>query len=219
MVMKHLDRIIFLAACTYLGTTVFWLGVDRKLSGVAQVPPTKSEVASGASSADDRKFSAYLGRSLDAIAQKPTTSEATQEPSIVAQPPQKSATVVEKIYVPVYKQTQPPQVSPAQPKLAPAAPVPSSPSTRSTAAIAPPERISKLEQSSLMLVGVLESGDRSSALFNIDGTTRRISLGEPIGASGWTLLAVQNQQAIVSTEGKTRSLDVGNQFLSPASLD
>jgi Tfp pilus assembly protein PilP len=211
--MKHLDKVIFLAACIYLGTTVFWSGSSKKLSGVAQVPPTKSEASN---LAGDRSFSAYLGRSLDAIAQKPTTSEETKETSIVARPPQKSATVVEKIYVPVYKQTQPSPVTPSQPKSAkqtlPLPPSASTPSPQTTAAVAPSERVSQLESSSLILVGLLESGDRSSALFKIDGTTRRISLGEPIGASGWTLLSVQNQQAIVSAGDKTRSLEVGNQF-------
>jgi hypothetical protein len=208
--MKHLEKIIFLAACIYLGTTVSWLGREQK-SGVAQVPPTKSATAPQTSSADDRQFSDYLKSSLQKIAEKPTKSEETED-RIVAQPPQKSASVVERIYVPVYKQTQPPQVTPPQPVAKPVSPVPpSSASPQISTAIAP-SALSKVEQSSLMLVGLLESGDRSSALFKINGTTRRISLGEPIGASGWMLLAVQNQQAIVSTGGETRSLDVGNQF-------
>jgi Tfp pilus assembly protein PilP len=62
------------------------------------------------------------------------------------------------------------------------------------------------------LVGVLESGDRSSALFSWDGLTQRIQVGEAIGGSGWTLMGVSNQKAILSRQGKTRYLEVGQSF-------
>jgi hypothetical protein len=65
---------------------------------------------------------------------------------------------------------------------------------------------------SYVLVGVLELADRSSALVAIDGVTRRVSLGESIGASGWTLVEVANQAATLRRNGETRSIFVGQQF-------
>jgi type II secretory pathway component PulC len=62
------------------------------------------------------------------------------------------------------------------------------------------------------LVGVLESGDRSSALFNWNGLTQRVQIGEPLGASGWVLKSVNSQKAILSRQGKTRYLEVGQRF-------
>jgi hypothetical protein len=62
------------------------------------------------------------------------------------------------------------------------------------------------------LVGVLESGDRSSALFTENGLTQRIQLGERIGSSNWILKGVENQKAILFSQGKTRYLEVGQSF-------
>jgi len=63
-----------------------------------------------------------------------------------------------------------------------------------------------------VLVGVLELGDRSSALVSVNGVTRRVSMGEAIGASGWTLVEVANQAATLRRDGETRSVFVGQQF-------
>lgn len=63
-----------------------------------------------------------------------------------------------------------------------------------------------------VLVGVLELGDRSSALVSVNGVTRRVNMGEAIGASGWTLVEVANQAATLRREGETRSIFVGQEF-------
>lgn len=62
------------------------------------------------------------------------------------------------------------------------------------------------------LVGILELGERSAALFEIDGVARRIYVGENIGGSGWTLVEVVNQEAVVRRNGEVRSVFVGQQF-------
>lgn len=62
------------------------------------------------------------------------------------------------------------------------------------------------------LVGVLELGERSVALFEVDGVTRRVKIGESIGASGWTLVEVANQEAVVRRNGEVRSIFVGQGF-------
>jgi hypothetical protein len=49
-------------------------------------------------------------------------------------------------------------------------------------------------------------------LFEIDGVTQRVAVGETIGDSGWTLVKVENQQAVVRRNGVVQSLYVGGRF-------
>ena len=62
------------------------------------------------------------------------------------------------------------------------------------------------------LMGFLEFGDRSAALFEINGVAQRINVGETVGGSGWSLVEVSNQQAVVRRNGEVRSVYVGQQF-------
>jgi Tfp pilus assembly protein PilP len=62
------------------------------------------------------------------------------------------------------------------------------------------------------LVGLLELGDRSAALFDVSGVTQRITVGEAIGASGWILVSVANQEAVIRRNGEVRSVYVGQKF-------
>jgi hypothetical protein len=62
------------------------------------------------------------------------------------------------------------------------------------------------------LAGVLSQGDRSAALFEISGVTQRYEIGESIGSSGWTLVEVSKDQAIIRRNGEVRSLFVGHSF-------
>ncbi|NET59129.1 MAG: hypothetical protein F6K47_24195 [Symploca sp. SIO2E6] len=64
------------------------------------------------------------------------------------------------------------------------------------------------------LVGLieLEAPDPSAALFAINGVTQRFKLGEAIGTSGWTLVSVNNKEAIIRRNGEVRSVYIGQQF-------
>jgi hypothetical protein len=62
------------------------------------------------------------------------------------------------------------------------------------------------------LEGLLELGSKSAALFKIDGVTRRINLGENIGATGWTLVDVSNGEAIIRRNGEVRSIYTGQKL-------
>ena len=55
-------------------------------------------------------------------------------------------------------------------------------------------------------------GERSVALFEIDGASRRINVGESIGSSGWTLVEVKNKEAVIRRNGEVRSIYVGQTF-------
>ncbi|MCD8490387.1 MAG: hypothetical protein LRZ84_27585, partial [Desertifilum sp.] len=61
------------------------------------------------------------------------------------------------------------------------------------------------------LVGVLELGDRSAALFEVEGATRRVGVGEQIG-NGWTIVEIANQEAVIRRNGEVRSVYVGQKF-------
>lgn len=87
-----------------------------------------------------------------------------------------------------------------EPAPAPAAAAPSAPAV-GTASI-----------SAHTLVGILELGDRSAALFEVNGVARRIYVGESIGASGWTLAEIKNQEAVIRKGGDVRSVFVGQKF-------
>lgn len=62
------------------------------------------------------------------------------------------------------------------------------------------------------LLGVLELGDRSAALFEIDGVPQRVYIGEGIGGSGWSLVSVGNEEAVMRRNGEVRSIYIGQQF-------
>ncbi|MBC6417678.1 MAG: hypothetical protein GDA44_02240 [Prochloron sp. SP5CPC1] len=62
------------------------------------------------------------------------------------------------------------------------------------------------------LVGLLELGDRSVALFDINGNIERIHLGEEIGASGWILDSVADREVKIRGYDTQRSIYVGQKF-------
>lgn len=59
------------------------------------------------------------------------------------------------------------------------------------------------------LEGLLELGNKSAALFKIDGVTHRVDVGNNIGSSGWTLVDVSKGEAVVRRNGEVRSIYTG----------
>lgn len=186
-------------------------------------------------------FADYVRRALDNIERKQTppavpvspdaqgtVSLAPEQNPVAGQSPQ----VIERIYIPVYppeiaangqapiQQSPAPKVTPSPQVLPPTPPTPPQvltqieppPAPLSLNSIptipAPPAAAKEI----YTLVGVLEAGDRSAALFNIDGSTQRFKVGELIGASNWKLVSIQNQQILIGQGGQTRTLYVGQNF-------
>lgn len=244
----YLDKVLFIIACTYLVLVIVWLVSQDKLRiPFVSKPQTPSLAQKKELSPSDAEFIAYLERSLETIErkakaerEKPSTTAPAASVVAIPQtaisstspaPPQNAPTIIEKIYVPVYPQSQSPQSSSvagstSNPNLS-TLPPPALPSPQATASPSKPSGLipksnlsplsdpgssPKIEKAGLTLVGLLESSDRSSALFSINGTTRRIAPGEAIATSGWTLVSIQDRIAIVYSNGKTRSLEVGQGF-------
>ena len=90
-------------------------------------------------------------------------------------------------------------------------PAPQAAATKPTAIPSSEAGLSAATASRYTLVG-LQTGDRPVCLFNIDGVTQRINLGEAIGSSGWTLVAVTNEEAIIRRNGEVRSIYPGQKF-------
>ena len=163
------------------------------------------------------EFADYMRRSLSAIHRRSDRQAvaAGEQPSedlpsvaVLGTPASEQAgTVLERVYIPVYQPSQtattpPTAPSPTQEPTTPSTPPRLAPDPTTAAAPMPPH----------LLVGVLELGDRSAALFEINGQTQRVYVGETIGTSGWTLVSVDNQEAIVRRNGDVRSIYVGQQF-------
>ena len=113
------------------------------------------------------------------------------------------------------KPATPTQVTPATPQArqeVPAGvPLPPPPAVTETPA-EQPTAVNPAPVTAHTLVGILELGDRSAALFEINGVARRIYVGETIGASGWSLVEVVNQEAVIRRNGEVKTIFVGQQF-------
>ena len=72
--------------------------------------------------------------------------------------------------------------------------------------------VTPLAETQHTLNGLLEDGERSAALFDLNGITQRVKLGEEIGASGWTLVEVANQKALIRRNGEVRAIYAGQKF-------
>lgn len=210
-----LDKVIFVIACIYLGWVVAWL-ISQKNAPISQNSTTSQE---------DKKFIAYLQSSLAIIDRQSQTSSPDPNPAaknnpspVVPVPPAPPANlpvnntpqIIERIYVPVYPQTPETTaklvpVTPSNTDIS-APPLPAaSQVNRPVASVIPTNN-----QVKNTLVGVMDLGDRSTALFDNKGITTRISPGEFI--NGWTLVEVGNQQVILSRNGQTKVLEVGQSF-------
>ena len=62
------------------------------------------------------------------------------------------------------------------------------------------------------LIGIVELGNKSAALFKVNGVTKRIWVGEKVDNKGWILDSVANQKAKIVHQGTTRYLSVGEKF-------
>jgi hypothetical protein len=176
-------------------------------------------------------LSTAVNRVAEAIEQAAAQQPGAPTPQVVIVPPA-NTTVTNPLPAPtvaVSPSANPPSsgralavagsTSPStSPSPSPVAPSPSP--TASAAAVQPASpqaqpatpSVSTTPTAAHTLVGILELGDRSAALFEVDGVARRIYVGESIGASGWTLAEIKNQEAVIRKGGDVRSVFVGQKF-------
>ena len=66
--------------------------------------------------------------------------------------------------------------------------------------------------SEMALVGILNLGSRSAALFDVDGSSQRAYVGDRIGVSDWYLVSVNGQDVVIRQDGEVRSVYIGQRF-------
>jgi len=224
---RSYDRLLLGVGCLSLLTVlaVWLLGqyTQRQAAPVAIAPPATNAVPSTA----DNQFVNYLQQALKAIDQQQsgsttvgahgaptslptvalpgtptiqnTSPTGTTTPGTTTRP----ATGLSRLYVPVYQVPQAGQ--PGSPSVTPL------PSVKAPTAVRQPIPLS-VPGIAKKLVGVLELGDRSAALIEINGVTQRYRIGESIATSGWTLVEVSQNQAVIRRNGEVRSIFTGQSF-------
>ncbi|MEX0270919.1 hypothetical protein AB3R30_17390 [Leptolyngbyaceae cyanobacterium UHCC 1019] len=228
------DRLLLAVGCVSIVVSLaLWLFYQesRRPQVVASVPA--AEVAANPVSSAQNQFSDYAQKALQSIdrrsqqtmpAPTATTTAGVTIPGMPtvavpkaltpgAIPPSRVATGLERVYVPVYQfpsNFKPPNsVTPLPTNAAPSAvPQYGAPARKPTAAAPSPITPGAPRR----LAGVLELGDRSVALFEINGVTQRYGIGESIGSSGWSLVEVSKEQAMIRRNGEVRSVFVGQSF-------
>lgn len=65
---------------------------------------------------------------------------------------------------------------------------------------------------SYTLIGVLDLGDRSTAMIDINGSVQSIGLGKTINNTGWVLSRVSQQEIILKRGKETKTIYVGQRF-------
>jgi hypothetical protein len=163
---------------------------------VVIIPPTAT--APAARTAPPARTAPGLRTAPPAVAVKPATTAPENTRDRAAAPEAAPAPTARVIS---------PQV---QPEAAPAATTEPEPEVSNSTSPSPTN--SDVSLVTHTLVGVLELGEKSAALFEIEGVARRIYVGESIGASGWTLAEVKNQEAVIRKGGEVRSIFVGQKF-------
>jgi len=235
---NFIDKILFIIACLSLIGVVGWLIYQKKIPLPFLTKINPQTVTNNITiSPEDQQFISYMLRSLELIENKninppkPTATALPNLPANVKIPPianpnnNQPQTVIERIYIPYptaqntpstnsnlnqnnnNKNTTTPTPIPSKAPTPLAIPTPQT--TPNLDFNVPPPPLPGVTHT---LVGLLEAGDNSAALFDINGSTQRIKVGEAIGTSGWALVSVASQQAIIRRNGEVRSIYVGQKF-------
>ena len=217
------DKLLLFASVGYLIFVLWWLfAYSTGKNIIPFLASNKNSIPQA-----DVEFIDYIQRSLETIdrqviaQEKASTSE--EDPTVV--------------YVPVYTQAAAnPIAGYSSPPLPQAIPLPP-PAPSEFTAIQPPAKIPlpppPSESTNLKiaetpqpennkvataittpkinstLVGLIELGEASAALFKIDGVTQRIWLGENIENTDWILESVTKEKATMTNQGRSRILSIG----------
>lgn len=222
---RLLDRVVAIAACT---SVIFAASLWIFRYGLADLGQQKTAVlppSIGQPDPDTAKFAEEVKQSFIAISNKEkektvagsTTTQLMpiangQVPGVISNP--QPGTSFQPIYVPVYQPptpTNPVGLMPANPNAslpnltpAPVAPLPSNTPASSPAVVA--------SAPTTTLVGILDIGDRSSAMFEMNGSVQSVLVGDRVAGSGWVLNRITQQEAILKRGNETKTLYVGQKF-------
>ncbi|MGI0486298.1 type II secretion system protein N [Pantanalinema rosaneae CENA516] len=238
---RSYDRLLLGLGCiSILVTLAIWLISQRtqqQATVVTTAVPQPSPV--NPTTVNDREFAEYMQRSLQTIDQRSTAPGSTILSPTALQPgttlppvsvpgtpaisPHTTATLtgriptgLERVYVPVYQ--LPPNLLQPGSSIAPlpggssAIRLPSSPTAPANKPSTAPTPSTVTAAVPRTLVGVMDLGNDSAALVEINGVTQRYRVGESISSSGWTLVEISKNQAIIRRNGEVRSVFIGQSF-------
>ncbi|MCA6572199.1 MAG: hypothetical protein IM537_12010 [Pseudanabaena sp. M57BS1SP1A06MG] len=227
-----LDRILLVAACSSaLLAAVMWTinhGIWLGRQSVTVIP-TNSKI-----SPDNKPFADEIKRMLSDITDKNRAITANSNGNIGSNLPLMASPLVgnmplsvapnpfangnQPMYVPVY---QPPNLASSNTSNVPS-PLALPPLTANNSIDASnPSAIAKPNSTftqaaapmpSYTLIGVLDLGDRSTAMFDMNGSVQSVGLGKVIGNTGWTLARVSQQEVVAKRGKETKTIFVGQKF-------
>ena len=58
----------------------------------------------------------------------------------------------------------------------------------------------------------MELGEKPTAMFKGKGGTKRVAIGQNIDDSGWKLQAIKERNVVITRQGKSRTIDIGERF-------
>ncbi len=227
-----LDRILLVAACSSaLIAAVMWtvnhgIWLGRQSVNISQV--------SSKNTLEDKTFSEEIKQMLSDVVEKNRAIATNSNSAIGNNIPLMAAPLVsnmplsvgtnpfangmqQPMYVPVY---QPPELSNSGNAPSPLAlpPVTASNSI-DVSNIAPNARqnssfiqAAAAPAPSFILVGVIDLGDRSTAMIDMNGSVQSIGLGKAVGNTGWSLSRVSQQEIILKRGKETKTILVGQKF-------
>jgi hypothetical protein len=174
--------------------------INSKITTPSPQAQLAAQLAVDNSSLDSSVAAEKLRRSLLEIPEPPT-----ENVSVAKLAPNSSAVIdipqsaVKPIYIPIYQPPSTPTntINPIATAPAPVASV----NSKKPAA-----------KGSYTLVGVLDLGDRSSAMFDINGSIQSIKLGSVVGDSGWKVSRIAQQEVILKKGNEDNTVTVGQKF-------
>lgn len=201
---------------------IWWLRQQPTLQSATAPAATVPTASPTPVISEEAAFGDYLKRSLRVISSERSAQTETQSPSAIATAPtastetqtsgSRSNNVIERVFVPLLQpgssnnQGRPSNAVTLPPSL----PAPNANTTGQPGSPAPVPNIAA--SNTYELVGVLELGDRSAALFEVNGSSQRVYIGETIGGSGWSIVSINNEEVVVRRNGEVRSIYIGQQF-------
>ncbi|QFZ92391.2 hypothetical protein [Synechococcus elongatus] len=169
-------------------------------------------------SVENQEFATYLSRSLDLLDADPALETATAAnpaasvPSLAGLlPPPPPSGVTGTLPPPAPLTVAPTSVGtlPPPPPLLPAPPV----STGGANSVSPPPTPPSTAPvaAGRTLNGVIDLGDRSTALFTINGASQQVSVGQSLG-DGYVVKQITNQSVTLGRGGSQQTIPIGGSF-------
>jgi len=223
-----LDRLLLVGACSAaLIAAVMWtinhgIWLGRQSVRVAQVS-AKDTTTTKAFGEEIRRMLSEVVDKNRAIATNPNNMIASNM-ALMAAPLVSNMPLAnpfangmqQPMYVPVY---QPPNLSNSGNAPSPLALPPATANnsidvtgtiTKPNAAVSP--QVMAAPVSSYTLIGILDLGDRSTAMIDVNGSVQSIGLGKAISNTGWYLSRVSQQEIFLKRGKETKTIFVGQKF-------